>query len=261
MSIRVTDYSSAGEPVMSVAAFVIALRSAVERTDQVDRLIAASPVPCRRWDATDGRALSAEETARYHSPELHHPHYGFGLTAAEIGCFLSHRRIWQQIVDESLSHALIMEDDLELLPNFEAVFDFALHHAPPTSFIKFHVHDFHGRGSPIVEVDGLSIVRPETIPLRATAQLVTRAAAERLLEQTRTFDRPVDTFLQMRWLHNVDILVAHPRCTAEVSAQIGGSIINRHKRPRPLFQSVLRECQRAIYRRHVSQRSRRNAAA
>lgn len=246
---------------MSVAAFVIAMRSAVERADQVDRLIAACPVPCRRWDATDGRAMSPEETARHYVADLFTPHYGFGLTPAEVGCFLSHRRAWQQIIDQSLSHALIMEDDLELLPNFDDVFRFALQQSPPASLVKFDVRNFVGPCSPVCGDDEIAIVRPEVIPLRATAQLVSRAAAERLLEMTRRFDRPVDTFLQMRWIHGVDILVARPRCTAEVSEMIGGSIINRSQKRQPLLRVMYREYKRKLYRHHIDNRSRRHFAA
>jgi hypothetical protein len=30
---------------------------------------------------------------------LHRPRYPFALRAAEIGCFLSHRRAWREILD------------------------------------------------------------------------------------------------------------------------------------------------------------------
>jgi glycosyl transferase, family 25 len=246
---------------MSIAAFVITMRSATQRKIQVNRLMEASPVPCRRWEATDGRTLTTDEIAEHYRPVLYQPRYRFGLVATEIGCFLSHRRIWQQIVDESLSHALIMEDDLELLPNFRTVFEFAIRHAPPASVIKFDVRDFRGRYATVAKADGMEIIRPMTVPLRATAQLVPRVAAERLLEHSRHFDRPVDTFLQMRWQHGVDILLTRPRCTAEVSMRIGGSIINGQKTRRNLIQSLVQECRRAIYRHDVSSRSRRDAVA
>jgi len=41
------------------------------------------------------------------------------LTRGELGCFLSHRAIWQRIVDANLPHALIMEDDCLLYPTLE----------------------------------------------------------------------------------------------------------------------------------------------
>src|SRR5438034_3575043 len=43
----------------------------------------------------------------------------FSISGGEIGCFLSRRRAWQQLLDDGLSAALIVEDDIELEPGFE----------------------------------------------------------------------------------------------------------------------------------------------
>ena len=39
------------------------------------------------------------------------------LTRGELGCFLSHRAVWQQVVQKKIPYALIMEDDCVLYPN------------------------------------------------------------------------------------------------------------------------------------------------
>lgn len=44
-------------------------------------------------------------------------------TPATIGCFLSHRNAWEQVVDRNLSSALILEDDAEFDPDFHIVVD------------------------------------------------------------------------------------------------------------------------------------------
>ncbi|WP_336703154.1 glycosyltransferase family 25 protein [Pantoea dispersa] len=59
--------------------------------------------------ATDGRLLTAEETAA-----LTHPLYASGMTPGEIGCSLSHYYIYKKIADENIPCALILEDDVEL---------------------------------------------------------------------------------------------------------------------------------------------------
>jgi GR25 family glycosyltransferase involved in LPS biosynthesis len=41
------------------------------------------------------------------------------LTRGELGCFLSHRAIWQRVVDADLPYALIMEDDCLLFPTVD----------------------------------------------------------------------------------------------------------------------------------------------
>ncbi len=40
------------------------------------------------------------------------------LPRGVMGCFLSHRSFWQYVVDNNLSQAIIMEDDVLLAANF-----------------------------------------------------------------------------------------------------------------------------------------------
>jgi len=43
----------------------------------------------------------------------------FYYSSAAVGCFLSHYKIWQKIVAEKISHALILEDDIAIKSLFE----------------------------------------------------------------------------------------------------------------------------------------------
>ena len=44
------------------------------------------------------------------------------LNMGEIGCALSHRLIYKKMIDENISQALILEDDVSLLPDFYPVY-------------------------------------------------------------------------------------------------------------------------------------------
>lgn len=44
------------------------------------------------------------------------------LTVGEIGCALSHRAIYKKMIDENIRQALILEDDIEILPHFFEVY-------------------------------------------------------------------------------------------------------------------------------------------
>ena len=61
----------------------------------------------------------------YSKTPLYDPAYPFILNNGEIGCFLSFRKAWQNIVDQNLSAGLIFEDDVSLnLQIFKKSFDF-----------------------------------------------------------------------------------------------------------------------------------------
>ena len=71
--------------------------------------------------AMDGRtideALLAKEGIAM-LPDFSEPYHGRPLTYGEIGCFLSHYRLWQKVVDQDLDQVLIFEDDIKFEPFF-----------------------------------------------------------------------------------------------------------------------------------------------
>ena len=101
-------------------------------------------------------------------------------------------------------------------------------------------------------------LRPDAPPLRAIGQIVSRAAAERLLDRTLPFDRPVDTLLQMTWVTGQPVLVASPSPVRDVSRETGGTTVQR--RSMGLAERLRHEAMRPIYRAQVLARYRRHMA-
>lgn len=242
---------------MNIAGFVISLERATARRPQVERILQLCPIPCRKLTAVDGAALSQSDLDAVYRPQLLRPHYILRLSRGEIGCFLSHRRAWQQIVDEGLAGAFIIEDDMEITPSFQATWDFALKVMQPGDYIKFPVRKIGG-GSQRIFTDGIfTLVLPTVGPLDTRAQLVTREAAKRLLQATSQFDRPVDTTLQMTWVTGVPISVVLPPVLREISATIGGSTLS--SRRKTFRDRLVREVWRPIYRLRIAALSRRHS--
>jgi len=77
-------------------------------------------------------------------------------------------------------------------------------------------------------------------------------AARRLLAASKSFDRPVDTFLQMRWIHGVSIYAISPAGVSENDLNLGGSSIQKKV---SLFNKFSREIQRFIYRHKINKLS------
>ncbi len=113
-------------------------------------------------------------------------------------------------------------------------------------------------GTAVARRGGLALLRPDAPPLRAIAQIVSRAAAERLLERTLPFDRPVDTLLQMTWVTGQPLLVASPSPVRDVSRETGGSTVQR--KSMGLAERLRHEAMRPIYRAQVLARYRRHLA-
>ncbi len=237
--------------------FIIHLARASARRAQVDHLREVLPFEADVIDAIDGRVQTAEMGERYQR-SIHRPGYPFELRPAEVATFLSHRACWKKIVEHNLSAAIILEDDVTLSqPQFGAALDTCLEHIQDGDLVRFPTKTRERARVTLSDRPRNALYEPKAIGLGMQCQVVTQGAAARLLAKTETFDRPVDTFLQMRWVHGVRVLTVVPSGVGEASADLGGSLIGMHM---SLREKVLREIHRPIYRFKLATMSKTRGA-
>jgi GR25 family glycosyltransferase involved in LPS biosynthesis len=230
--------------------FIIHMPGDAKRAPNAARLLKTLP-EAELVDAVIGREVVAAGGCATAPGTLHQPHYPFPLSPGEIGCFLSHRRCWQKILDEGLDCALIAEDDMETEPAaWGAALALAVRHAGPGSFIRLPAKRREAAAATLAQQDGAQLFLPKVAGLQTVAQVVGREAARRLLGATAVLDRPVDTFLQMHWIHGQQIHTILPNGVSELTEALGGSTIQKKKSGNKLS----REFQRALYRARVSYR-------
>ena len=78
-----------------------------------------------RFDAVDGNELNNEIINQEVGPLCQ-----TFCTKGMIGCALSHKRIWQRVIQENLNSAIIMEDDIVISDNYEDILKEALSQLP-----------------------------------------------------------------------------------------------------------------------------------
>ncbi|KAK2704936.1 hypothetical protein QYM36_017100, partial [Artemia franciscana] len=74
-----------------------------------------------RVSAVDGKLLNdsiVQEKGIKVLPHFADPYHKRPMTMGEIGCFLSHYNLWEQIVESKLAFTLILEDDVRFEPYF-----------------------------------------------------------------------------------------------------------------------------------------------
>ena len=232
---------------MKAEAFIIHLGRAEARKVQVDRLTATLPLPVNVVDAVDGIALRDDEIEAVYRRYLYGPRYPFALRKAEIGCFLSHRKAWQAIVDGGLDAGLIVEDDVEPVEgSFEPALALAMKTIRAGDYIRFPYRSHTDSGAEVAKAGEVTLVEPAHVGLGMQMQLVGRQAAAELLRMTETFDRPVDTTIQMRWRAKIRILAARPPAVRQIGHLLGGTIVQ--KKSKPPGEVLSREVKRAWYR-------------
>lgn len=100
------------------AVLVISKKGDHPRKRTMEKVLGTCGIAFEFFDATMGNELSAEEIAAVYDEQaaLHHKTIPRKLHVSNIGCCLSHRRLYAEIERRELPSALILEDDAQPLP-------------------------------------------------------------------------------------------------------------------------------------------------
>jgi arabinogalactan endo-1,4-beta-galactosidase len=164
--------------------FVINLDRDTTRMAAISKHLLSMGASFERWPATDGAAF---KTSADSSCDIEIR--GFGPWAAgEIGCGVSHIRIWQHIVQHRLRWAIVLEDDARLCsPLPAAIEDWDL--PPDADIVLLNDRSLPGparhRGRRFAYGD-------VTGGAGTDGYLVSRAGAQKLLAATRPLSNPLD---------------------------------------------------------------------
>ena len=98
---------------MNVKIFLINLNRRPDRLQYVQHQMERLNLDFTRISAVDGQFLSMETQSLINIEQFiietkKKPVLG------ELGCALSHRKVWEKIIDENIEYALILEDDVKI---------------------------------------------------------------------------------------------------------------------------------------------------
>ncbi|MGI6245940.1 MAG: glycosyltransferase family 25 protein [Pseudochelatococcus sp.] len=118
--------------------YVVSLRRAVERRKEIARQLEAYDRCFEFVDAVDAKEVGLETLQAQVDEVAVLRNMGRMLSGPEIGCALSHRKVYQAIVDEGLVGGIILEDDAIIQPIFADLLSY-----------------FHEKGRHLSEVPGI----------------------------------------------------------------------------------------------------------
>lgn len=93
--------------------FVISLARAPERRKSIEQHLCNLGLSYEIVNAVDGNLLPVDEQKKLLAP-------GVSYVPGVIGCYLSHVRVYQTILDRKIPIALVLEDDARLNPKIVA---------------------------------------------------------------------------------------------------------------------------------------------
>ena len=244
---------------MQLGAFVLHLLRAEKRRANAHALKETCGLDAEIWPAVDGTAMASSDLQGLVRKGLFEPTYPFDLKTGEIGCFLSHRQMWAEIVRRGVPAAFIIEDDAGIDPDvFPKALDLAAQNIDRLGYIQFQTRPYDGPKTLVDTAGGCTLFVPEQGGLRTTAQMVSQEAAQHLLDRSKTIDRPVDTFVQSHWFTGLRPAMILPSGVMEIADTLDGSTIQAGRKP--LLEKLTREVRRGRYRSAVKRLSRHSEA-
>lgn len=179
----------------SLAVFVINLDSAKARLEKITGELHAKGIAFERVAAVDGRRLPDAATVVSPLSRLLWPR---PFLPQEIGCWLSHRKVWERIVAERIPLALVLEDDASPHVSYDELASIDLSRIP-LDLLRVHILISN---KPILNkkivrsgtiIAGRELVFQTNPRYSATAYLVTLAGAQKLMSRRKMLG-PVDWF-------------------------------------------------------------------
>ncbi|WP_034475017.1 glycosyltransferase family 25 protein [Aestuariibacter salexigens] len=237
--------------------FVINLARSVHRFAECQKQLQSHAI--RRIEAVDGELLSESELQKHYDSEANAGRFYRDLSRGEVGCYLSHRKAWQTIVDEQLPYAVILEDDIELQGNIEQVGNVIGQLDVAWDYIKLAEYPEKRRAIWHWPPSEKRVLIYNKVPARTCAQAVSLAGARKLLDNSERFFRPIDLDLQYWWEKDIEVFGLKPypfRPSASVRSDIDATQ-NRRSQPTRRWQKVWQQCVfLAQNRRHNARRLR-----
>lgn len=232
--------------------YILHLPRAESRQANVQKLQSILPQPAFIFNCIDGKSLSPEAINQVYFRNLLQPCYPFKLNEGEIAVFMTYRKIWQTMVQNSVKIALIIEDDASLdLKTFNIAFDLAMKHISLAGFVRLDVRKPKPPFNILDSIGNCNILEEQVPSLRMACQVLTLPAAENLLDSSKKFDRPVDSHVQLLHHTRQPVLSVWPTGITEISGEIGGSTIHKKSRNSSPMHTVSREVKRSLYRQRI----------
>ncbi len=204
-----------------------------------------------RLSATRWTDLPKAEQDRLYSEGLNARLHHKPLISGEKGCYASHLRAWQQLLDSPHAAIVILEDDVRLTPAFARVVRAIADQVDSPAereavaawdMVKLVGRSIDGKSDRICRrealCEGYELITYDRIPSRTAGYVLNRRGAQKLLASRVPFGRPVDVDLRHWWENDLRVLGVSPDAIRHNDTTGGTTIVHgeREKALRTRFR-------------------------
>ncbi len=184
---------------MTPRIFVISLPGSTARQAAISAQLERHGLAFSWLEGVNGRTLDEAEIRRVYSEERAQREGGRLLNRGEIGCALSHLKIYQQMQTDNVDLALVLEDDAALSSDFAQALARvcqAVDWQACDLVLLSHIQKYTDWGARRI-FGSLRLVRPVTA-YNGNGYLITRLGAQKLLAELRPIYQPADGWNALR---------------------------------------------------------------
>ena len=167
-------------------------------------------------EAVDGRNLGEEEKNRVYDHQKTIRSIGRGLTDGEIGCALSHQKIYKKIVEQKIPYVVIFEDDAILCKDFLKIVKLSVNKLDDFDILLLGYNAFEeDKQLPLTNWGSVNLgsgyvaKRLTTWGYGTYGYIISLKGAKKILYEDKT-DRPADHYTGD--IGEMDIYALYPRC-------------------------------------------------
>lgn len=171
----------------------------IHRRQSLEAQLVLQGLSAQRLPGVLWRELPDREQQRLYDPALNARSYPRPLVDGEKGCYASHLRAAQWLLDSGAPAHVVLEDDVSLSDTFVPVLS-ALSSLPQGwDMIKFNSRPDESPWARETLCPGHDLVAFRRVPSMGTGYALSRSGAEKMLARRMPFGRPVDVDFRYWW--------------------------------------------------------------
>jgi len=187
--------------------FVISLKSSVERRENVQKILDGENL---KFEFFCVEKISPDSAihANY-NPEKTKKNKGYILTDSEIGCFASHRLLWEKSVELN-EPIFILEDNIQVNTKLDVYLNFGIKNICKLEVLKYGAI-FDQSYIQVSDVDDVvSVVKYSKGACGTSGYMIAPSAASKYLALSEEFFEPVDDFMDKEWNTSIPVYTLKP---------------------------------------------------
>lgn len=195
--------------------FVVSLERCPERRAAMHHRLSSAGLEYQFFSGVDGKKLKKSDYGHRWRGEWWRVMRGRQLSPGEIGCFLSHWNLWEQLVLTQTSCAIVLEDDCILSDDFAAVVAEILAVEWKWDIVLLSARKRYAIDKMLCKIgdNGRRLVRFKRRVGTTGAYLIHLHAARRLVDYCYEIRAPIDWCYAEWWLNKLAFYAVSPGIT------------------------------------------------